>query len=80
MHKVALLMNTILKKVTRSVLDFSTKFVKTWIPIILRLYITLKFAGCQKKTYSLAISNYRQNQVVFVQNKKNYMLVACSGD
>ena len=38
-------------------LDSSTSFVKIWMPIILRIYTTLKFAGCQKGTCSLVFSN-----------------------
>ena len=38
----------------------SASFVKIWMPIILRFYTRLKFAGCQKGTCSL-----RRSQVVF---------------
>ena len=72
-HKAALVSKTIPKrlhehmsvvikvvnyvKVQHSTLDSSASIVKIWMPIILRFYTRLKFAGCQKGTCSLVFSN-----------------------
>ena len=46
-----------MQKVQHSTLDSSASFVKIRMPIILRFYTPLKFAGCQKITCSLVFSN-----------------------
>ena len=52
------------------------------MPIILRFYTTLKFAGCQKGTCSLVFSNQEKKEVklFLVAKQKHDLLLAFGGD